>query len=254
MIASTYSLILFTASANQPRVFRAPAVQEITGVLTLRGVTKFYGGVRGRQVLRDISLTIAPGELVAIMGESGAGKSTLLNLIAGLDVADAGSITFDGVELNKLDDTARTLLRRARMGFVFQAFHLLPHLTVMQNVRLPLDLAAVARTAADARTRAMLDAVGIAALAHDYPRTLSGGEAQRAAIARALVHAPALVLADEPTGNLDHASATQVLTLLREQISERAGAGVLVTHSHTAARIADRIYVLTQDGLSTGEA
>lgn len=223
-------------------------------VLTLRGVTKFYGGVRARQVLRDVSLDVAKGELIAIMGESGVGKSTLLNLIAGLDVPDAGHIVFDGVEVNALDETARTLLRRERMGFVFQAFHLLPHLTVLQNVRLPLDLAGVARDTAEQRTHAILDAVGIASLARDYPRTLSGGEAQRTAIARALVHAPALVLADEPTGNLDQASASQVLTLLREQIRQRAGGGILVTHSHAAARIADRVYVLTQDGLTAASA
>jgi putative ABC transport system ATP-binding protein len=219
-------------------------------VLTLKGVTKFYGGVRARQVLRDCSLTLAGGELIAIMGESGVGKSTLLNLIAGLDVPDEGHIVFDGVEVNALDETARTLLRRERVGFIFQAFHLLPHLTVLQNVRLPLDLAGVARDSAEERTHAILDAVGIASLARDYPRTLSGGEAQRTAIARALVHAPTLVLADEPTGNLDQASASQVLKLLRGQILQRAGGGLLVTHSHAAARIADRVYVLTQDGLT----
>jgi putative ABC transport system ATP-binding protein len=223
-------------------------------MLVVESVSKAFAGARSRVVLCEVSLQLAAGEYIAVMGESGAGKSTLLNLIAGLDVPDAGSITFDGIELNKLDDTARTLLRRERMGFVFQAFHLLPHLTVMQNVRLPLDLAGVARSSADARTSAMLEAVDIAVLAHDYPRTLSGGETQRAAIARALVHTPTLVLADEPTGNLDHASATQVLTLLREQITRHAGGGVLVTHSHTAARIADRIYVLTHDGLSASEA
>ncbi|MES2563268.1 MAG: ABC transporter ATP-binding protein [Pseudomonadota bacterium] len=219
-------------------------------MLTLKGVTKFYGGLRARQVLRDVSLALASGELIAIMGESGVGKSTLLNLIAGLDVPDAGTVVFDAVEVNALDDTARTLLRRKRMGFVFQAIHLLPHLTVLQNVRLPLDLAGVAHRTAEQRTLAMLDAVGIASLARDYPRTLSGGEAQRAAIARALVHAPTLVLADEPTGNLDQASASQVLTLLREQIRQRSSGGILVTHSHAAARIADRVYVLTQDGLT----
>lgn len=223
-------------------------------MLTLRGVTKFYGGVRARQVLREVSLNLASGELVAIMGESGAGKSTLLNLIAGLDLPDSGSIVFQGIELGTLDETARTLLRRDRMGFVFQAFHLLPHLTVMQNVRLPLDLAGEARDSADARTLSMLEAVGIAALARDYPRTLSGGEAQRAAIARALVHQPALLLADEPTGNLDSAAAAQVLALLREQVRQRAGGGLLVTHSHAAARIADRVFVLTQDGLAVQQA
>ena len=220
-----------------------------TRVLSLRGITKSYGGVRAREVLHDVSLELARGEFVAIMGESGAGKSTLLNLIAGLDTADAGSIALDGTDIGTLDDSARTVLRRTRMGFVFQAFYLLPHLTVAQNVRLPLDLAGLPRGAATLRTAAMLDAVAIGALARDYPRTLSGGEAQRVALARALVHEPALVLADEPTGNLDADSAAHVLALIRDQVKRRAGAGLVVTHSETAARYADRIYVLGNRGL-----
>ena len=221
-------------------------------MLTIEGINKSYGGVRARQVLRDVSLSVERGELVAIMGESGAGKSTLLNLIAGIDVPDSGRIVFQGRELGALDDTARTLLRRDAMGFVFQAFHLLPHLTVARNVRLPLDLAGVARPQADSRTAAMLDAVGIGALARDYPRTLSGGESQRAAIARALVHEPALVLADEPTGNLDAESASQVLALLRDQVKSRNASCVLVTHSNAAARLADRVYTLSPEGLTVG--
>jgi len=221
----------------------------IVPVLSIRGVTKSYGGVRTRDVLRDVSVDLERGEFIAIMGESGAGKSTLLNLIAGLDTPDAGIIFFDGTDVAALDDAARTALRRAHMGFVFQAFHLLPHLTVAQNVRLPLDLAGVARKEADKRVTAMLEAVGIGALARDYPRTLSGGETQRAAISRALVHEPALLLADEPTGNLDSDSALQVLALLRDQVKRRAGAGILVTHSDTAARTADRIYMLSGAGL-----
>jgi putative ABC transport system ATP-binding protein len=219
-------------------------------VLSVRGLRKSYGGARAGAVLRDVTLEVARGEFVAIMGESGVGKSTLLNLIAGLDTADAGHIEVDGIDLGTLDDSARTLLRRDRLGFVFQAFHLLPHLSVAQNVRLPLDLAGLARAEADRRTAAVLDAVGLGALARDYPRTLSGGEAQRAAIARALVHEPALVLADEPTGNLDEDSAAEVLALLRDAVQRRAGAGVLVTHSEAAARTADRVYVLTRAGLA----
>lgn len=219
-------------------------------MLSIRSVSKSYQGARAHLALREVSLEVGPGELVAIMGESGVGKSTLLNLVAGIDVADAGTIIFDGIDVGLLDDTARTLMRRDRMGFVFQAFHLLPHLTVTQNVRLPLDLAGVARDRADQRAASMVEAIGIAALACEYPRTLSGGEAQRTAIARALVHEPQLVLADEPTGNLDPESASQLLALLREQVKQRAGAGVLVTHSAAAARIADRTYVLTAQGLS----
>ncbi|MGZ8267120.1 MAG: ABC transporter ATP-binding protein [Burkholderiales bacterium] len=218
-------------------------------MLVLRGIAKSYSGVRKRQVLRDLSLEVERGAFVAIMGESGVGKSTLLNLIAGLDVPDAGSIIVDGVDIASLDDNARTLLRRSRMGFVFQAFHLLPHLTVAQNVRLPLDLAGLHRGEADVRMRAMLAAIGIEALGDDYPRALSGGEAQRAAIARALVHAPALVLADEPTGNLDQQSAAQVLALLKNAVTQYGSTALLVTHSSAAARTADRVYQLTADGL-----
>jgi putative ABC transport system ATP-binding protein len=219
-------------------------------VLSLRGVAKSYGGLRAREILRGISLEVGRGELVAIMGESGVGKSTLLNLIGGLDTPDAGEIVVDGTDLGALDDNARTLFRRDSMGFVFQAFHLLPHLTVAQNVRLPLDLAGVPARVAAERTASMLDAAGIAPLARAYPRTLSGGEAQRTAIARALVHEPALVLADEPTGNLDAQSASAVLALLRDGVKRRAGAGMLVTHSNTAARTADRVYLLSDAGLA----
>ncbi len=218
-------------------------------MLSIRGVSKSYSGMRTRDVLRNVSLELERGAFIAIMGESGAGKSTLLNLIAGLDIPDAGAIVFEGIAIGSLDDTARTALRRTRMGFVFQAFHLLPHLTVAQNVRLPLDLAGVPRRDADQRVTVMLEAAGIAALAQAYPRTLSGGEAQRAALSRALVHAPSLVLADEPTGNLDSDSASQVLALLRGEVKRRAGAGILVTHSEAAALTADRVYMLGSAGL-----
>jgi putative ABC transport system ATP-binding protein len=211
-------------------------------MLRVRGLAMSYGGERARRLLAGVDLELARGDYVAIMGESGSGKSTLLNLIAGLDLPQAGSITFDGVELTRLDDDARTLLRRDRIGFVFQAFLLLPRLTVLQNVALPLALAGAGDAAA--RARAMLERVGLAAAAHAYPHELSGGEAQRAAIARALVHRPALVLADEPTGNLDQENAAQVLALLREAIRDGGGAGILVTHSAAAAASADRGYRL----------
>lgn len=218
-------------------------------MLTIREISKLYGGARPRELLRRISFEVAPGEYVAIRGESGVGKSTLLNLIAGLDYPDGGSITLDGTEITALDDTARTLMRRRRIGFVFQAFHLLPHLTVAQNVALPLALNDITAGAAAERIDAMLDAVNLAGAADVYPRELSGGEMQRVAIARALVHRPSLLLADEPTGNLDPDTATQVLSLLRERVKEAGGAGILVTHSERAAATADRVLVLTADGL-----
>jgi putative ABC transport system ATP-binding protein len=174
------------------------------------------------------------------MGESGAGKSTLLNIIAGLDRADSGRVLFEGCELNGLDDDALTRLRRARIGFVFQAFHILPYLSVLQNVMLPLDLLGAPRAQRATRAQALLDRCGIGALAQAYPRELSGGELQRIAIARALVHEPALLLADEPTGNLDAGTAAQILTLLREQLRTSSAAAILITHSPAAARMADR--------------
>jgi len=218
-------------------------------MLTIRELSKSYAGVRPRRVLGGVNLDLARGEYIAIMGESGVGKSTLLNLIAGLDLPDSGSISLDGIELTGLDDTARTLLRRSHIGFVFQAFHLLPHLTVAQNVALPLALNGISANDSHARVTEMLSAVGLAHAADGYPRELSGGEAQRVALARALVHRPMLLLADEPTGNLDPESAAQVLALLREQVRRGASAGILVTHSATAAATAERVYVLSSDGL-----
>ncbi len=216
-------------------------------LLSLRGVSKSFG--ESRAVLRGVDFDLAIGQYVAVMGESGVGKSTLLNLIAGLDRPDAGTIAFEGADLLGMDDDARTRLRRRSMGFVFQAFHVLPYLTVAQNVGVPLLLNGVAAAEASARVAAVLRAVGLAGRAESLPRELSGGETQRVAIARALVHRPRLVLADEPTGNLDPESAGQVLALLRERVSGEGCAGVLVTHSAAAARTADRIFVLGEGGL-----
>jgi putative ABC transport system ATP-binding protein len=218
-------------------------------MLTVDSVVKSFAAVPRRQVLDGISLQLHAGEYIAIMGESGSGKSTLLNLIAGLDLPDSGRITVDGQDLAQLDDAARTRVRRAKMGFVFQAFHLLPHLSVERNVALPLALNGCGAAAAAQRIEAMLSAVGLLARRHSSPGELSGGEMQRVALARALVHRPQLVLADEPTGNLDADSAREVLALLRVQLKRDNAAGILVTHSQTAAATADRIFRLTRGGL-----
>jgi putative ABC transport system ATP-binding protein len=215
-------------------------------MLDVRSLTKSFGGPSGRRVLDGIELSVRPGEYVAIVGESGVGKSTLLNLVAGLDLPDAGEVRLEGHDLARMDETART---RVRMGFVFQAFHLLPHLSVARNVGLPLALNGQAGAAAAGRVRELLAAVGLADRADSLPRELSGGEMQRVAVARALVHRPALVLADEPTGNLDPDNAAMILEILRAQIKRDAAAGVLVTHSATAAATTDRTYELTRAGL-----
>jgi putative ABC transport system ATP-binding protein len=218
-------------------------------VLSIRQLAKAYAGPQRRTVLTGIDLELVRGDYVAVMGESGIGKSTLLNLVAGLDRPDAGSISLDGVELATLDDDALTALRRVKMGFVFQAFHVLPYLTVGQNVALPLSLIGASDATAAQKVAAMLAAVGLADRIASMPRELSGGELQRVAIARALVHGPQIVLADEPTGNLDPESSGQVLRLLRDQVKANRAAGILVTHSRAAAETADRILMLTRDGL-----
>lgn len=215
-------------------------------------VKRFAAGAA--PLFADVSLTVAPGECVAIMGESGVGKSTLLNCIAGLEPVDAGRIVLDGAELAALDEDGFARLRRRKYGFVFQAFHILPHLDLAQNVAVPLWLLGVGRAEAAARARAMLARVGLGERAADWPRHLSGGELQRVAIARALVHRPALVLADEPTGNLDPERASVVLDLLLERLREAGAAGILVTHSSVAAARADRVLRLTRSGLVAGAA
>jgi putative ABC transport system ATP-binding protein len=207
-------------------------------MLHLVGLTKRY---RERIVLEQLQLEVGSGEYIAIVGESGSGKSTLLNLIAGLDRPDAGSVIIDGADIAHMHDDARTLTRRAKLGFVFQAFHVLPHLSVLQNVALPLVLLGEVPETREQRARELLAEVGLAGREDSMPRELSGGELQRVAVARALVHRPALVLADEPTGNLDPDTATVVLDLLAREIRGRRAAGVLVTHSEAAAATADRV-------------
>ena len=218
-------------------------------MLAIENLTKRFDTIAERPLFEHISLNLTPGQSVAIMGESGVGKSTLLNCIAGLEPVDGGRIRLREQELTTLDEDAFALLRRREFGFVFQAFHLLPHLTLAQNVALPLWLLDQDDASADRRARAMLERVGLGARADDWPRHLSGGEMQRVAIARALVHEPALVLCDEPTGNLDPERASGVLALLFERIQAAGAIAILVTHSLAAAAHADRTLRLTANGL-----
>ena len=212
-------------------------------LLLARGIAKSYGAT---PVFAGIDLLLRRGELVALLGESGSGKSTLLNCLAGLDEVDAGSIQLLGQNLGSLNEGERARLRRAQLGFVFQAFHVLPHLDVAQNVALPLMLLGQRD---DRRVQAMLGAVGLTGLGGRLPQQLSGGQLQRVAMARALIHRPALLLADEPTGNLDPATAARVLDTLLEQTREHQAALVLVTHSQAAAQRADRVLQLSAQGL-----
>ena len=198
-------------------------------------------------VFTNVSLRIEAGEFVAIVGESGVGKSTLLNCMAGLDTWDEGSVRLNGEDLGTMSDDQRALLRRRHVGFVFQAFHVLPHLDVAQNVALPLLLL---NQPDDVRVQAMLDAVGLAGMGTRLPQQLSGGQLQRVAIARALVHRPTLLLADEPTGNLDPTTAAKVLDALIAQTREHGASLVLVTHSEAAAARADRVLHLSSGGIS----
>jgi len=211
--------------------------------LQISKLAKRYGDAT---VFSNVSLDVAPGEFVAIVGESGVGKSTLLNCMAGLDSWDEGTVTLNGADLGAMGDDQRALLRRRHVGFVFQAFHVLPHLDVAQNVALPLLLL---NEPDDARVQALLEAVGLGGLGRRLPQQLSGGQLQRVAIARALVHRPGLLLADEPTGNLDPATAARVMDALIGQTREHGASLVLVTHSVAAAARADRVLHLSAEGI-----
>ena len=227
-----------------------------TSIIELRGVTKTYReGNTTRAVLVGVDATIRRGELCVLIGRSGSGKSTLLNLIGGIDVPTSGEIVVDGADLARSTEAARTLFRRHHVGFVFQFFNLIPTLTVEENLRLPLELNGRPHDAARERVAALLAEVGLGDRGPAFPEQLSGGEQQRVAVARALVHAPLLVLADEPTGNLDLDTGRQVLDLL-DRLTRRAGRTmVMATHSREVVGLADRTFRL-QDGrlVETGEA
>ena len=219
-------------------------------IIQVQAVSQRFSTASGEFLaLQNVSFDIHEGETVSLIGHSGCGKSTLLNLIAGLDRPDSGSLVLDGADYARLDDDALTRLRRDKLGFVFQAFHVLPHLTLRQNVVLPLWLQGQHGDAADRQAQQLLDAVGLGERADGWPRELSGGELQRVAIARALVHRPRLVLADEPTGNLDPANGAKIIALLGERIRQAGAIGILVTHSLEAAATADRVLHLTAEGL-----
>jgi putative ABC transport system ATP-binding protein len=204
-------------------------------MIELRGVSKEYRGKKSVFALRDINLNIAAGEMVSIMGPSGSGKSTLLNLIGGLDSPTSGSITLDGADLTRLTDAQLTRLRRECIGFVFQFFNLIPTLTAAENTALPLYLARVSRQEAKLRASEMLRAVGLSEREDHLPDELSGGEQQRVAIARALVLHPKVILADEPTGNLDSKSGEEILNLIQELHQRMSATILLVTHDSRAA-------------------
>lgn len=236
------SVPLQEASARKDGFKREP------GFLRLVGLSKAYWeGDRRRVVLENASADFDRGEFVALVGRSGSGKSTLLNLVSGIDRPDAGQIWLGGQELTALSERERTLFRRQKIGFVFQFFNLIPTLTVLENVTLPLELNGTSPKAARAAAEPLLDAVGLLDRAAAFPDKLSGGEQQRVAIARALVHDPALVLADEPTGNLDEATGQAILALL-DRLTRQAGKNLLmVTHSLESAAWADRVFHL-RDG------
>ncbi|MEX2144277.1 MAG: ABC transporter ATP-binding protein [Anaerolineales bacterium] len=210
--------------------------------ISIEELSKSYTeGERTHAVLRAASLQIRRGEFVALLGSSGSGKSTLLNLLSGIDAADSGAIWVEGQDLIAMKEAERTLFRRRHIGFVFQFFNLLPTLTVLENVALPLELAGGSAKDARAKAQALLDQVGLANRAASYPDLLSGGEQQRVALARALVHDPLLVLADEPTGNLDEETGSQVMDLLEQLTRQERKNLVMATHNMENARRADRV-------------
>lgn len=217
-------------------------------ILSIRGLSKTYDSASVRSVVLDaINLDVVAGQVVVLLGASGSGKSTLINLISGIDRPDSGSIFINGTEITRLGETERTLFRRDHVGIVFQFFNLIPTLTVLENIALPLELRGERRRRSDQRAMALLERVGLTDRAHDYPDRLSGGEQQRVAIARALIQAPSLVLADEPTGNLDRENGKRVMALLIELTREAGRTLIMATHDPALILLADRVIDI-QDG------
>lgn len=233
--------------------FSSPSSQTDTSshtpYISVTGITHRYReGADFHTVLENSSLTISRGEKVALLGRSGSGKSTLLNLVSGIDLPESGTITIDGQEINTLDETRRTLFRRSHIGFIYQFFNLVPSLTALENVAFTLELNGSKGARAREQALAMLERLDVADKANSFPSRLSGGEQQRIAIARALVHSPQLVLADEPTGNLDARTGESMLTVLNEVLAEKNSSLLLVTHSLAVAKTANRILTL-EDGI-----
>jgi putative ABC transport system ATP-binding protein len=214
-------------------------------MLSVQELHKHYRSGGGLQtVLDNLSFQVPQGEIAALLGASGSGKTTLLNLLSGIDTPDGGSVHIDGTRIHDLGEPQRTLFRRRHVGFVFQFFNLIPTLTVGENIALPMELVGTQPQIAQERVETLLDQVGLPRMADRYPETLSGGEQQRTAVARALSHRPRLLLADEPTGNLDEVTGRQVISLLTDLVREQRTTLVVVTHSHAVADAADRVLQL----------
>jgi len=225
--------------------------ESASAFVTVSGLSRAYRqGQRAQAVLHDVAFALGRGETVALLGRSGSGKSTLLNLLSGIDLPDAGRVQVNDVDVTALQEPASTLFRRQHVGFIYQFFNLIPGLTAAENVALSLELNGVKSVQALQRTLELLGSIGMAELAEKFPTQLSGGEQQRIAVARALIHAPSLVLADEPTGNLDAETGKHILAWMREQLRAHGSTCLLVTHSLAVARTADRILTL-EDGRIT---
>jgi len=221
-------------------------------MLSVQELQKNYRSGGGLQTVLDkLSFQVPQGEIAALLGASGSGKTTLLNLLSGIDTPDGGSVHIDGTDIHALGEPQRTLFRRRHIGFVFQFFNLIPTLTVGENIALPMELTGTQPQIAQERVEALLDQVGLSRMADRYPETLSGGEQQRTAVARALSHRPKLLLADEPTGNLDEVTGRQVISLLTDLVRDQRTTLVVVTHSHAVADAADRVLQL-QNGQLIG--